>query len=193
MAKNDLTKNCEYCGVGFVPIKTIRRFCSHSCPVRHRHPGGLKERLFRRVNKTETCWLWTGYTSRGGYGMIRVGEKMRTTHRVSWEIHHGPIPIGEGHHGTCVLHRCDNPPCVNPAHLFLGTAADNNRDREQKHRGNQPKGKANGWAKLTEAQVLDIRNGGGTQKEAGQRHGISQAHVSKIRLGQMWGHLTSPS
>lgn len=188
MAKGDLTKNCEYCGVSFVPIKAIRRFCSHSCSVRHRHPSP-KERFWRRVNKTETCWLWTGTTSRGGYGMINFGEKIRTAHRVSWEIANGPIPKGDGYHGTCVLHRCDNPPCVNPDHLFLGTVADNNRDREQKDRGNQPKGKANGWAKLTEDQVLDIRDGGGTTKEAGERHGVAQAHVSKIRLRKVWGHL----
>jgi hypothetical protein len=76
------------------------------------------------------CWEWLGAIT-GGYGSF----DHRRAHRVSWEMHNGPIPVGEGAHGTCVLHRCDNPTCVNPAHLFLGTNRDNALDRERKGRG----------------------------------------------------------
>lgn len=95
--------------------------------------GTLAERLWRRVLKTETCWLWQGATSRSGHGTIGEGMQfghVLTTHRVSWELHNGPIP-----EGMQVLHKCDVPNCVNPAHLWLGTAADNQRDKIAKGRG----------------------------------------------------------
>ncbi len=80
------------------------------------------------------CWLWDGGIGRGGYGRFAVGRKTLRAHRVSYELHVGAVPRGEGHHGTCVLHKCDNPPCVNPAHLFLGTNSDNTADRHAKGR-----------------------------------------------------------
>ncbi len=76
------------------------------------------------------CWEWTGSLTEG-YGSF----DHRKAHRVSWEMHNGPIPQGAGAHGTCVLHKCDNPSCVNPTHLFLGTNRDNAIDRERKGRG----------------------------------------------------------
>ncbi len=88
------------------------------------------ERLWERVNKTDSCWLWTGATSSANYGQIRFAkDKCVLTHRLAWEVTKGAIPDG-----LYVLHRCDNPPCCNPDHLFLGTAADNTADMMAKGR-----------------------------------------------------------
>lgn len=88
----------------------------------------VSDRFWANVQQTTGCWPWTGATSRG-YGKILDHGQMKSVHRVSWELTYGSIPDGLG-----VLHRCDNPPCVRPEHLFLGTATDNNRDRDVKGR-----------------------------------------------------------
>lgn len=89
-----------------------------------------------QVDPGTGCWNWTGAKDEKGYGAINLGGDGPAikAHRVSYEIHVGPIPQGVGFHGTCVLHRCDNASCVNPLHLFLGTVIDNNRDMHQKGR-----------------------------------------------------------
>lgn len=103
----------------------------------------LTSRFWARVNEDGPvlrpelgpCWPWG---CGPGYGQVQVGPTRESTHRISWEIHVGPIPPG-----LCVCHKCDNPPCVNPAHLFLGTHLDNARDREAKGRGHHgPLGRA---------------------------------------------------
>lgn len=88
------------------------------------------ERFWEKVNKSGECWTWTACTHhQWGYGHFRAGGKLVTAHRYSWELHNGPIPPG-----MRVCHRCDNPPCVRPAHLFLGTDADNAHDMIAKGR-----------------------------------------------------------
>ena len=96
---------------------------------------GAKEKFWSYVNKTDTCWVWTGTLNKAGYGIICIYDPAITrgrtfiVSRVSWYFHFGSIPKGMN-----VLHRCDNPPCVNPDHLWLGTHKDNARDRSQKGR-----------------------------------------------------------
>lgn len=125
--------------------------------------------------------------------MLWGGEHYSTTwakaHRVSWEVHNGPIPEGGN-----VLHHCDNPPCCNPAHLYIGTRADNARDRTERGRGADRQGEKNVNAKLTEANVRAIivelrRLPRRSQSDIAAEFGVSQGHVSNIMHRRFWGHL----
>lgn len=112
-------------------------------------------RFWQKVNKSDDpdqCWEWIASTDKFGYGQFRVGNKIIGSHCVSWEIHNGKIP-----NRLCVLHSCDNPKCINPKHLFLGTRADNNRDMVAKGRNIILKGEKHGNAKLTDESVIEIR------------------------------------
>ena len=105
----------------------------------------LKEFFWLRVQKGPDCWLWTGRKDSFGYGIVQLGrgEPRTGAHRVSWEIHNGALPKDEDKkRGICVLHECDNPQCVRPDHLFLGTRADNSHDAQRKGRLNVPE---KGW------------------------------------------------
>lgn len=96
---------------------------------------GMRRRFERKVVRNGECWAWAGAKTPEGYGTIRNERgKTEKAHRVAWRLHVGEIPKGGGHHGMCVLHRCDNPWCVNPAHLFLGSNRDNAIDRQSKGR-----------------------------------------------------------
>ena len=110
-------------------------------------------KFWSRVNKTETCWNWTGPRDKKGYGLgiYNKGRQPRI-HRQSYELNIGPIP-----QGLHVLHKCDNPSCVRPDHLFLGTNFDNIQDRNKKGRMNHAKGEQVSHCKLTPQQVLEIR------------------------------------
>lgn len=109
-----------------------------------------------KVAKSENCWEWTGaLKSREPgreYGRVGYGNKIYMTHRVSWELHFGPIPKG-----LEVCHACDNPRCVRPDHLFLGTHIANMRDRDRKKRRTPLRGEQHGSARLTQLQVDEIR------------------------------------
>jgi hypothetical protein len=106
------------------------KFCSKRC-YRKYGVRPIADRFWAKVQKSDSCWVFTG-TLVKGYGIIGRCDHTRNyayAHRLSWELHHGPIPKN-----LCVLHHCDNPPCVRPDHLWLGTIADNNRDMSQKGR-----------------------------------------------------------
>lgn len=149
----------------------------------------LAARFWVKVDKTASCWLWVASKNRAGYGQIYGPGRPYLAHRVSWEIHNGPIPNGLG-----VLHRCDVPACVNPAHLFLGTPADNALDKVAKQR--QPKGAESAMAKLSEQVVVALRvelsRPEVSQREIAGRYGVCQQTVSDIMRGRLWKHLGGP-
>jgi HNH endonuclease len=142
------------------------------------------------MNDDLTCWepnsgclLWTGRTVKE-YGVVSIGNTSFYAHRLAYEQAYGPIPDG-----LCVLHKCDTPPCVNPAHLFLGTKRDNNRDKIQKGRQWTPKGIAHGCAKLTEDDVRKIREmvlSGMTHREVAHCFGITRKNVGYIAQRKTW-------
>ena len=150
----------------------------------HRPLTPLADRLWRKVEKTPGgCWVWQGYRHpERGYGQIgrgRTGEGLIETHRAAWEVTHGPIP-----EGMFVCHSCDNPPCCNPADLFLGTPADNVADMLRK--GREARGIALPQARLTDAQVEEIhrlRGLGWLQREIADRFGVTQGYVSELLAG----------
>lgn len=104
-----------------------------------------------------TCWAWTGHINNKGYGWFRDGKKNILAHRFSYKEFNGEIPIHNSYHGMCVLHKCDNPMCVNPDHLFLGTNRDNVVDMHIKKRDRHPRGEKAGASKLNDKLVLEIR------------------------------------
>jgi len=152
-------------------------------------PRPLTDRFWEKVDKRgpDECWEWRAARHKSGYGQFKYGGAMKQAHRVAWELINGPIPKG-----IWVLHHCDNPGCVNPAHLFLGTHQDNMADMDAKGRrwmGPMNRGERNGNANLREITVRTIRIAAGTQREIAKRFNTSQSRVSEIRTGKAWGWL----
>ncbi len=145
-------------------------------------------RLFANTKKEESCWVWQASRNLYNYGQMRVDIGVRNAHRISYVLHHGPIPAN-----TEVLHKCDNPPCVNPAHLFLGTHVDNIRDMDQKGRRRPVKGESHYHAKLSERQVLEMREryakGGITKTALGREYGVNDRSACMIINRKTWRHV----
>lgn len=176
-------------GEGFC-AKHYRAFKAHGDPTvvkqKQLHGASLRERIQNYTEHGEGCWSWTGYRDPNGYGRLRVDGVPKLAHRLSWELYRGTIP--EGMH---VLHRCDNPPCVKPAHLFLGDHDMNMRDKmaKKRHRYGVSKGEKHGCSKLTEQQVREIRASVGPSRIIGEQYGISGRQVREIRTRTAWAHI----
>ena len=135
----------------------------------------------------DDCWEWTGWNNGAGYGAIGKGQKSYLATRWAYYIEHGDDPGDE-----CVCHTCDNPGCVNPAHLWLGTIGDNNRDAWQKGRSFQPEtlpGEQNTQAKLTEQDVREIRKSNELQRILAEQYGVCHQLISQIKTGKIWKHV----
>lgn len=145
-----------------------------------------EDRFWPKVNKDAPngCWEWTGSCSSQGYGTFWDGGRVRGTHRVSYEFANGPIA-----EGLDVLHTCDNPPCVNPDHLWLGTDTDNARDRKEKGRNGVLQGEARPTAKLTEKDVLDIRASRASNRNLAERFDVHISTIWRIRQRKDWTHI----
>lgn len=139
-------------------------------------------RFHRHIDKTGDCWLWLKAKDKNGYGFFKLARKMIKAHRFMWQLLHGPID-----RSLQVCHHCDNPPCVNPDHLFVGTCQDNRDDQTRK--GRNLTGTRNPAAKLTDDDVREIRflyDSGWTQQTIADAYGVAQAHISQICLGRCW-------
>lgn len=160
------------------------------------------DRFWSKVSRGPDCWTWGAATDRDGYGWFKRDGRQVYAHRVAYEITNNAQPGA-----LQVCHSCDNPSCVNPAHLFLGTQADNSADMTRKgrqargdrhgarlHPDTVRRGEANlGGGKLTATQVADIRRiyaaGGSTQTQIAKRFNVTQSLVSAITRRAAWSHI----
>lgn len=182
---------CEQCGQEFRRQRhktTNRRFCSLRCAGAALHL--TEEQFWARVARTdniEECWLWMGTHHPYGYGVVRFGGRYDGVHRIAYRLHH-KCDIG----GLCVLHKCDNPPCCNPHHLFLGTKTDNAQDMTAK--GRRARGERNGNSKLQEEDVRAVREQramlGTSYAVLGKQFNISEAQAGGIVRRDSWAHVT---
>lgn len=135
--------------------------------------------------KEDECWPWIGWFNQNGYGQIKDGHKHLLAHRVAYALNIGDIP-----NGMCVLHKCDNPACVNPNHLRLGTKKENNLDKVIRDRC--AKGQATNIAKITPEQVVEIRTrrcAGETLSSIGKDFGLGTSQIWRITKNQSWTHV----
>ncbi len=164
-------------------------YCSRACWLQCTLVSP-EQRFWRHTDRRgpDDCWPWKRPTNISiGYGRINLGpgKGEELAHRFSWILHNGPIPKG-----LCVLHKCDNPACVNPAHLFIGTRMDNVQDMTQKGRG--AIGARHHAARLSDEDIMNIRKlaaQGISRKQISEQYGISPSHLCCIVHGTRWKHL----
>jgi len=192
MAEHNLNATCQCCGKLFriAPCRILRgegKFCSVPCyTIYVSRPKKVSERFWSHVETEPACWLWSGAKDKNGYGKFwsQTTGHIRA-HRMSWILEYGDIPKP-----LFVLHRCDNPACVRPSHLWLGTNRDNMEDMAIK--GRSLNGSKNASCKLSREEVAEIRRlysgRGSTEVELGQQFSITQGNVSHIVTGRTWKH-----
>ena len=155
-------------------------------PKYRRRPVATLESLIARLRPIGPCLEWSDCKDDHGYGRLRHRGKDTKAHRLAWELANGPIPFG-----MFVLHRCDNPPCCNPAHLFVGTQADNAQDMMNKGRcrSRGGRGELAGTAKLTSEQVVTIRASVEPSTSIAAKFGVTPGHIRAIRRRKAWAHI----
>lgn len=152
--------------------------------VKGSHAKPLIERFIEKIEIQQSCWIWTGAVNANGYGSMWDGEKPETASRLSYRLLIGQIP-----EGLFVLHRCDNPLCVKPSHLFAGTHIENMHDRDIKGRAAKVSGSLNPMAKLTEEQAKEIKLSSLPIAHYTKKFSVSESVISNIRKGKTWKHL----
>jgi hypothetical protein len=176
---------CAHCGkerevIAVHAADPTRRFCSRACKVAATKTAtAIGRRFWDKVQQGTGCWEWTG--------MLRRGRDESTiyAHRLSYELNIAPVPAG-----LIVCHRCDNPPCVRPEHLFLGTDNDNQRDKVAK--GRQERGETHHAAKLTAADVVEIRSSraqGTRVNELAAKYGVDRGAIQAVVSRKTWAHV----
>jgi hypothetical protein len=148
----------------------------------------LEQRFWTKVRKEDSCWIWTSAFTTRGYGFFWVGGAKRNkyAHRLSWEMANGCVVPA----GMTVMHACDNPACVNPSHLSIGTTQDNASDCKAKRR-NAFGVRNGGGVKLDDEKALRIKNrvDGLSLRETANLYGVDVSIVKKIRNGRLWSHV----
>lgn len=154
----------------------------------------LPIRFWVKTELTDTCWIWLGAKYDGNYGCFYWQHRNRRPHRLVWSILFGEMPPD-----MMVCHKCDNPPCFNPSHLFLGTNADNQADANRKgrhgwrtHPLTRKQGEEVCNAGFTNSQVREIKielANGASIKEVARRHGIAEYTIRRIKRGENWAHI----
>lgn len=203
-AKSTIPRICLTCGAAFdAQPSAVKRghakFCSKPCHIRAQIGGTRSEEFWKRVDRrgVADCWPWTSGCYPFGYGCFWYEKRRAGASRVAWELTFGPIPPG-----MWVLHRCDNPPCCNPSHLFLGTADDNNKDMAAKGRvamgdrhGSKlhpelvPRGEQHGSRTKPESRARGLRSGMHTHPERrslGDKNG-ARLHPDRLARGESVG------
>jgi len=169
------------------------RFCSNDCRFTWKNcteeekKQHTKNKINRNVDKSSGCWVWKGYVSKFGYALSDYDGKAVKAHRISYIIYKGEIPKN-----LQICHTCDNRACVNPEHLYLGTAKDNARDRDTRGRKASTLGSKNGANKLNEIQVVEIKkmlNEGMLQTEIAKVFNVTKANIWCIKHGLSWSHV----
>lgn len=150
-----------------------------------------EEEFWALVDKRSSneCWPWKGFSNRG-YGRVTYNGKIWKAHRLAWVFVNGPISSPS----IYCCHKCDNPPCVNPEHIFLGTAKDNVDDAIRKGRLFKAQGQSHGKAKLTDSQVMYIKRMlryGGKSGAIARVFGVDRTAIKKIKTGENWSHITT--
>jgi hypothetical protein len=178
---------CRICGAKHFSKGLCKRHYSHEQEGRKplaSYGMTIEEKFHHYTDKSGDCWLWTAATYGNRYGAFYDGNRTLGAHRYSYRLHKGPIPDG-----MLVCHSCDNPRCVNPDHLFLGTPKDNMADKERKGRGNYPRGSTHHRAKLSDADVAEIRRlaGSMTQRAIAQKFAVTPSHISRLLSGHKRG------
>jgi hypothetical protein len=158
--------------------------CKRMKKMQHDKYGELSDRFFSRFKKSDSgCWEWTAHRDKDGYGFMPASGTSIRAHRFSYEYHYGEIP-----NGLVVCHKCDNPGCVNPDHLFVGTIKDNCRDMLSKERDAMI-GSRNNKAILSEQQALEIKYSKEKTSVIAKKYSVSTSTVKRIRSGKSWSHL----
>jgi hypothetical protein len=191
-------KACDHCSKAFSkdPRYSKRyfarqRFCSQECAGKAwrdeaaANRPAIKDALFAKadIQPASECWQWMGSTDKDGYGVFSYERKTLKAHRVALELSGVHVEKGQ-----FVCHTCDNPKCINPAHLYVGTPQRNVADKVERQR--QPKGEGIHAAKLTSDAVLAIRASGETDEALSRRYGVSRSAVTLARNGTTWRHVT---
>ena len=186
-SNHSILKTCPQCGKSFKTWPCLvaigeGKYCSRECHATGRRKP-VEERFWPKVMKTDGCWIWIAGKKPQGYGAFENG---RGAHRISWQIHFGPIPPG-----MCVMHICDNPSCVRPDHLTLGSKADNNADARAK--GRNTRGERVGVSKLNAEMVRAIRaryaQGGVTYSEIAADYGVDFSNIAQVVKRKTWKHV----
>jgi hypothetical protein len=191
-----VSKMCSICGKEFLTrgkkVTTCSRKCASTIANKTWWANRLNSQeyidkcLWSKINKAgeDDCWEWQGHRDLKGYGTLIFFGKRVLAHRVICKLTHEDFD-----EGLLACHKCDNPPCCNPNHLYPGTYKDNSNDKHQRGRANISKGENNGRAKITAAQVIELRNlfaGGMTKGALATKYGLTWSTVDKIVKNQLW-------